>query len=172
MLAMLDTYAPGAAQSVPGLEGAEQVGQRGNALPGGEDSKDQPFKEAVQEGLNSVMAVQAQARRQYQQAGRRYQVKPYPGRVILLRGTKMFKRFKGCVVDPHGGWGKFAGGGVEMHMINGHHTKLLREPKIRRLVRIIGGYLFDAQTSSALNPTVRRSELNRGSNTPGRADGQ
>jgi hypothetical protein len=63
-------------------------------------------------------------------------------------------------------------GGVEMHRIKGHHTKLLREPKVRRLARVMGGYLLEAQTSSALNPTVRRSGFKRESNTAGRSGGQ
>jgi amino acid adenylation domain-containing protein len=107
------------------------------------------------EGLDAGQVVLRKVIAANVQASRRYDVKPYPGRVLLFRGTKGSKRSRHCTVDPLYGWGKVTGGRVEMHVIKGHHEKILREPKVHRLVKVLDEYLFEVQTTGPLKKPFR-----------------
>jgi thioesterase domain-containing protein len=124
MLAMLDSFA--SRDQVPKVSGSLET---------------DPIElqaDTAADGLNLEDRISAELERDlkgqmpgYVEARLRYRAKPYPGRVILLQGTKLPKRFKDCIVDPLCGWGKVAEGGVETHTIKGHHTNLLRKAPVR-----------------------------------------
>jgi thioesterase domain-containing protein/acyl carrier protein len=141
MLAVLDSSA--SYDEVPNVSESEEtdpIELRAGTAPDRLNLEDRISAELAQD-LKGQMPVYVEARL-------RYRVRPYPGRVILLQGTKISKRFKGRNLDPLRGWGKVAEGGVETHTIKGHHTNLLWQPKkVRRLARIMNQCLLEAQTS-------------------------
>ncbi len=59
-----------------------------------------------------------------------YVPRPYPGRVTLFRARArpIFQSLR-----PDLGWGEVAQGGVEIHVINGQHWKIMVEPIVRSL---------------------------------------
>jgi thioesterase domain-containing protein/acyl carrier protein len=71
-------------------------------------------------------------------AFRQYSVRPYPGRVMLLRAQAqpLF-----CSHDPIMGWGTLALGGVDIIPCPGSHHTLLKEPFVGILARQLRSYL-------------------------------
>jgi thioesterase domain-containing protein len=65
-------------------------------------------------------------------AFRAYVPGPFPGRVTLFRART---RHLLLPTPDDLGWGSLAGGGVEVHIIPGHHVSILREPNVRTLAR-------------------------------------
>jgi FkbH-like protein len=66
------------------------------------------------------------------QAARNYQQKFYPGKIVLLR-TMEWLGGVGCEIDEKLGWGEFAGGGVEVYDVPGHHLSMFEEPHVQKL---------------------------------------
>lgn len=54
----------------------------------------------------------------------------YQGQITLFKASKTFK-------DPTNGWDGVADGGIEIYVIHGAHTKILSEPSVRILARIL-----------------------------------
>lgn len=71
-----------------------------------------------------------------------YRPRVYPGRVTLFRAQIRpgYERF-----DYQLGWGKLAGGGVEVHDMPGNHHSMVTEPNIRVLAEKFTGCLAQAQ---------------------------
>lgn len=78
-------------------------------------------------------------------ANSRYEPKTYPGTVTLFRATE---QPYGIYPDTTNGWSKFAGGGVEIHNIPGHHGAIVREPRARVLVQVLTACLDSAESAS------------------------
>jgi acyl transferase domain-containing protein/thioesterase domain-containing protein len=55
----------------------------------------------------------------------------YPGKVTLLRALDRSPEKLGLREDPTLGWGRLAGGGVEIHNVQSGHNTLLREPYVQ-----------------------------------------
>jgi thioesterase domain-containing protein len=73
-------------------------------------------------------------------ASKSYQVEPYPGRLVLLRAAKQpdqedwtGSRFD----DPENGWGPYALGGVETHVIDCTHVDIFDEPAVGDLAQYL-----------------------------------
>jgi aspartate racemase len=75
-------------------------------------------------------------------AEQRYQPQVFPGRVVLFRASE--KALRG-LDDAHGGWRKYAAGGMEVHEIDGDHGNILNEPQVRQLAVEIRARLEKAQ---------------------------
>jgi thioesterase domain-containing protein len=71
-----------------------------------------------------------------------YRVRPYAGRVCVLRATH---GPAGVREDPQGGWGKVAGGGVDIVDLPGGHMELFDEPYVRDLARGLDECLVQAR---------------------------
>ncbi len=75
-----------------------------------------------------------------------YAVRPYPGRIILLRArAQALSRLS----EPDLGWSKLAFGGVEVLTVPGSHNSILSEPNVRVLARRLGTCLETAQAAWA-----------------------
>jgi thioesterase domain-containing protein len=87
--------------------------------------------------------------RLYGEAGRRYQLKPYPGRVIF------FKPDQGP--DRSAAWHAFTQEGVEIHRIPGDHSTMIAEPGIMVLADRLRTCLEKARHDR--NPVITNIEL-------------
>jgi thioesterase domain-containing protein/acyl carrier protein len=71
-----------------------------------------------------------------QQANQAYEVKPYPGRVIL------FKALRGPRADePANGWDQVTLGELIIHTLDCYHGSILFDPAVRRLAGILQTYI-------------------------------
>ncbi|MBV9880980.1 MAG: alpha/beta fold hydrolase [Gemmatirosa sp.] len=68
------------------------------------------------------------------EAIRRYEVKPFAGRVTLFRAGHGSVRTR---ADRHGGWRRVALGGVDVHDVPGTHMGMLDEPHVRVLAEAL-----------------------------------
>jgi thioesterase domain-containing protein len=76
------------------------------------------------------------------QALREYAPAVYAGRVTLFRArTRPLFREHG----PDLGWGRLAGGGLEVVDVPGNHDTVLREPRVRTLAQALQARLRQAQ---------------------------
>jgi hypothetical protein len=63
-----------------------------------------------------------------------YEPRPYPGRVALFRARALpVSRLH----RPDLGWGRMAGGGIEINIVPGSHENILREPYVEGLARAL-----------------------------------
>jgi thioesterase domain-containing protein/acyl carrier protein len=72
---------------------------------------------------------------------KKYDAKPFPGKVTLLRATQ---QPKGIYEDRTCGWSAYALGGVEVHDVPGHHGAIVREPRVRILAEKLNLCLAEA----------------------------
>jgi thioesterase domain-containing protein len=75
----------------------------------------------------------AYASRVNERAMKQYQVRPYPGRLLVIRSAGLF-------ADPTTGWQGRALGGLGLHEIEGHYTlpnDIMSEPQVQTLARIL-----------------------------------
>ncbi len=79
------------------------------------------------------------------QAQRKYEARPYPGKVTLFRATE---QPYGVIPDPANGWGRFCPGGLEILDIPGHHGAIMREPRAQYLVKTLMDCLTKAQSGA------------------------
>jgi thioesterase domain-containing protein len=77
---------------------------------------------------------------------RRYQPKPYDGRVLMIRSSE---EPRGFGLDRQNGWGTMVGPGLQMVTVRGDHLSIFMEPAITELtrhVRSIAGLDGEATT--------------------------
>ncbi|HMN80094.1 MAG TPA: amino acid adenylation domain-containing protein [Burkholderiaceae bacterium] len=76
------------------------------------------------------------------QAWREYRVKPYPGRLTLVRAE--VGRYEPGVIDddPQMGWGAWAGGGVDIAHLQARHTRMLDAEHSVELAAILAARLI------------------------------
>ena len=78
-------------------------------------------------------------------AGRKYDIKPYPGRVHLFKADH--KTF--YILDPvYYGWAKFALGGVILYEIPGEHSSTFAPPNDKQFASILQKSLNETTISS------------------------
>ena len=80
----------------------------------------------------------------HNQAWRRYEPKPYPGRIVLFR-TKHQPPESSQEADL--GWGRLAKGGVQVENVRGDHMTMLRRPHVRSLAKRLKAHLDKAQAA-------------------------
>ena len=61
----------------------------------------------------------------------RYTFKPFPGRIVLVRAIDRGPEVLGVREDPTLGWGKLAGGGIEVIDVPTEHMNMLFEPYVK-----------------------------------------
>ena len=87
-------------------------------------------------------------------ATRNYAMHRYPGRVTL------FKAAQELVVpaaDPTLGWGTWAAGGAEVHVVSGNHATMVYNPHVESLAEAIKTCLSQAQSPMELLADGRES---------------
>ena len=76
------------------------------------------------------------------QASRQYRPQVYPGKITLFRATDLGGRIEH---DPKMGWGRWAGGELETHIIPGYHAHIVLEPRVRLLATELSLALAEVQ---------------------------
>jgi thioesterase domain-containing protein len=71
-------------------------------------------------------------------AAKKYQLKVFPGKLHVFGRSVMRK---GLFVDDSMGWGPFAAGGVELSLIDGDHSSVLRLTGVNQIVEKINAAL-------------------------------
>lgn len=79
-------------------------------------------------------------------AGDRYQLKPYPEKILLFRAGE--KGLRG-LEEAGEGWQKYASGGLEIHELDGDHGNILNEPNVRLLAADLRQCLERAQSEGS-----------------------
>jgi thioesterase domain-containing protein len=92
-----------------------------------------------------------EVRRGINQAGMRYVIRPYPGRVTLFRATE--KSLRG-MRDPYAGWKELAVGGLDIYEIPGGHVSILAEPQVSVLARYLEACLDQSQAGKLEGATL------------------
>jgi thioesterase domain-containing protein len=83
----------------------------------------------------------------------RYRVSTYPGRITLLRASRVdpvalrevAPQRRQIFEDPTLGWGSVAAGGVEVHTVPGNHQTIIEAPHVETLAEILGTCLARAE---------------------------
>jgi acyl transferase domain-containing protein/thioesterase domain-containing protein/acyl carrier protein len=75
----------------------------------------------------------AQVEKMHWRALLHFTFKTYPGKIILLRATDRSPENLGLREDPALGWGRLAGGGLEIHNVVSGHDNMLLEPQVNRV---------------------------------------
>lgn len=89
-----------------------------------------------------------------------WQPRPYPGRLVVLRANpepgllaSLPPALRALRLDPSLGWDAFAGAGVEVHEVPGHHGDMLVLPHVEHVARELQSAI-DAAAGPALGPFV------------------
>ena len=72
------------------------------------------------------------------QAYKSYVPGPYAGRLVLFRSEGRGQEHD---LDPYFGWGVSATGGIDAHVVPGHHTDIMASPNVTVVAEIIVRYL-------------------------------
>jgi thioesterase domain-containing protein len=75
----------------------------------------------------------------------RYTIRPYPGRLTLMRSRRGAAAIHS---DPCGGWGKVALRGVDVHEVPGDHMDMLNEPQVSVLADVLRACLAVARSAA------------------------
>ncbi|MGH7825286.1 MAG: non-ribosomal peptide synthetase [Candidatus Binatia bacterium] len=165
LLALIDTYAPGYIRSLPNrrsvLDRVHRLLRKfevhvSNLLILGPKEKLRYIKARFMwlgyrfytgAGFPSVHARARNAiLKAMSEAARKYEPYVYPGRITLLRATKLPPGGSG---DPQLGWEKLAGGGLEVHEIPGYFAHTLLEPRVRPVAEKLKACINRAQSMAA-----------------------
>lgn len=85
---------------------------------------------------------------------KKYQLKPFPGRIHLYRAAEMPK---GLFLDKFNGWGAYATEGVEVSFIDGDHHSIFRPPGVDQLAEEIASALAKEDHAPTATPPAERS---------------
>jgi len=89
----------------------------------------------------------AYASRVNERAMKQYRLRPYPGRMLVIRGAGLFR-------DPTTGWRDRARGGLALHEIEGHYTLLadiMAEPQVLTLAQILENALVHDESADTMD---------------------
>jgi amino acid adenylation domain-containing protein len=174
MVALLDSFAPGYLRSLPNqrsfLDRARhlfrklEVHVRNLLLLHGASERCGYIKARLiylnykLRGGTGGSSAQASARsallKAMSEASRNYEPGVYPGRLTLIRAAKLPPSASG---DQEMGWGRFAGGGLEVHKIPGYYAHTMLEPRVRELAAQLRVCINQAQSTEFCTP--KRSQL-------------
>ncbi|HEY1904169.1 MAG TPA: SDR family NAD(P)-dependent oxidoreductase [Terracidiphilus sp.] len=96
-----------------------------------------------------------QAEKAHWQTVERYRTQRYPGKIALLRAVErgyLGMELLGTREGPDLGWGKLAGGGLEIHPVSGEHGNMLDEPQVRTVAAELKTILPDSETTVLSRP--------------------
>jgi len=83
-----------------------------------------------------------------------YKTRPYPGRVILFKGTDSpLAIVNPQQFDPEVSWRAILGDKLDVHLIPGDHLGILREPNVKVLGEKLNSYLSALMLQQASSPT-------------------
>jgi acyl transferase domain-containing protein/thioesterase domain-containing protein len=74
----------------------------------------------------------------------RYRIRPYPGKIALMRAIERGYRgmeFLGTREAPDLGWGALAGGGLQIRDVAGEHGNVLRDPQVQTVAEALNAVL-------------------------------
>jgi thioesterase domain-containing protein/acyl carrier protein len=95
----------------------------------------------------SAENCELQLQRYLDAAVRRYDPRPYDGKILLIRSEQQPKP----VFLDHGlGWEGFAAGGIQIVTVPGDHFTMFREPGVREIARVITAALANTEASAAM----------------------
>ncbi|MDQ6819898.1 MAG: amino acid adenylation domain-containing protein [Actinomycetota bacterium] len=97
-----------------------------------------------EEFVSETMRLDRVRRRVYGRAMRRYHVRPYPARAVLVRPEGSAAAYKGAGVDESWGWAEQIKQ-LELESVTGDHHSHLKQPHVHRLARIVRAHLERAQ---------------------------
>jgi thioesterase domain-containing protein/acyl carrier protein len=80
-------------------------------------------------------------------AARRYQPKPYRGRVALFRASEQPRAIGTDASDPYMGWGPLAKGPLDCYEIPGAHDSMMRDANVQVLANLLSAALEAPATS-------------------------
>jgi len=103
-------------------------------------------REIPQEVFNPLPLALRRVEKKSRRAIDIYEARPYPGLITLFRATK---QPAGIYPDPHLGWSRVAGGGVEVYEVPGYHGAIVYEPRIKVLAEQLGRCLAKAQARAS-----------------------
>jgi thioesterase domain-containing protein len=86
-------------------------------------------------------------------AAARYHLRPWPGRVLLLRAHELAFAFR--TLDDTYGWATVVGDGLEVIEVPGDHNTVMLGPSAARLADALGRAIEDvsgAEEASSLSP--------------------
>jgi amino acid adenylation domain-containing protein len=140
ILALLDTYAGG----------SQSLVQKFVSLSAGEKfaylrKRARRYAKSAKKRIELLFLPRAvkNVRKACAIAGNSYQLQPYSDRIVLFRASE--KGLRGLEEEQHG-WRKYAGGGLEVHEIDGDHGNVLNEPNVRSLASELRHRLERAQS--------------------------
>jgi thioesterase domain-containing protein/acyl carrier protein len=106
-------------------------------------------------GVSSIPKKYLQIEDQIWKAGRKYEPRPYDGKVTLFLATL---QPLGIVPDRTLGWGKHVNGEIEIHEVPGHHGAIVAEPFVRVLAEKLGKCIERTlQRDDETGPSVQHS---------------
>jgi thioesterase domain-containing protein len=169
LVALLDTFAPGYRRSLPNrksvLVGAHRLLRKLEIHASNLLILERPkeklryikarsiymgYKFYAATGLPSVQArARSALLKAMSEAVRNYEPRVYPGRITLLRASKLPPGESG---DPEMGWGKLAGGGLEVREIPGYFAHTMLEPSVRELAVQLKACINQAQSTELSVP--------------------
>lgn len=102
----------------------------------------------------------------------RYRASTYPGRITLLRASRVdpvalrevAPQRRQIFEDPTLGWGTVAAGGVEVHTVPGNHQTIIEAPHVETLAEILGTCIARAErepgrTACLMGPAAQPVEV-------------
>jgi aspartate racemase len=78
----------------------------------------------------------------------RYIVRPYPGKITLMRAADV-EETAGTRRNPTLGWETMAKGGLEIHDVPGGHITMFEEPNVRILAEKLQAILLASVAAAA-----------------------
>jgi aspartate racemase len=142
-LVLLDTYA-GESKSLVGRFLTLSTGEKIAYLR----KRAERYRKGIKRRIDFMFLPPAvkNVRRTLAAAENNYRLRAYPDRILLFRASE--KGLRG-LEDSSGGWHKYAGGGLELHEIDGDHGNILNEPNVRLLAAELRHCLERAQSEPA-----------------------
>ena len=114
--------------------------------PSGQDARRRPFTEGPEfiEGVNPGDAdALARTVKANLQAERDYVPRRYPGKITYFLGRD--EEFEAPYDDNRLGWARFAGGGLDVHVVPGNHGTMREEPLVEHLAAELSACLHRAE---------------------------
>jgi len=142
-LVLLDTYA-GESKSLVGRFLTLSTGEKIAYLR----KRAERYRKGIKRRIDFMFLPPAvkNVRRTLAAAENNYRLRAYPDRILLFRASE--KGLRG-LEDATGGWHKYAGGGLDLHEIDGDHGNILNEPNVRLLAAELRHCLERAQSEPA-----------------------
>jgi thioesterase domain-containing protein len=93
-----------------------------------------------------------------QELTRKYEPKPYHGKIVLIRS---YQEPTGWWFEKNAGWASFAAGGLQLHMVQGNHFTMFREPGVLKLAACVRTALDEGKSVpiKAARPAVARQPI-------------